>query len=124
MRRSRLTPVVFAALVGVALLACWRWKVASRELFHQQVVRTKGTMEQLAVEVLALKSRNGAVPTSEEELVKVLGRSLPNTAWDTEISYAYTNGQFFIRALSPYPELLIFEFNSMKADTGVSVYPF
>ena len=81
-------------------------------------------MKQLAMNVLTLKARNGTVPTNEEELVTLLGKPLPHTSWNTQVSYAFTNGGFFIRAHSPPPQFLILEFDSRRADAGVVAYPF
>ena len=111
-----------AALLVVVSAASWRWSIVRRGRLAEQIDKTEETMNGLAREVLSLRMRNGGFPTNEQQLISLLGKSLPRTAWDTEISYSTTNGFFFILAHSPYPQLLILEFDSRRSD--IASYPF
>jgi len=79
-----------------------------------------------AAQTLENRLRTGLpLPTNTNELASVLGGSIPRDAWGQSLTYQYfapTN--FILSAMSPYPELLMIDYDSRAASDGVQAVPF
>ena len=125
MKPSSVIKVVLSASLLVVVTALW-WKTraSSEDILKERISRTKVAVQEFASQVEVLRSKTGVLPTNEAQLAELLGKPLPRSAWDGQLKYSATNGWFRVETVSPFPQWMIFEYDSRNPTAGVAVYPF
>jgi hypothetical protein len=78
----------------------------------------------LAAKVERFASTN-ILPATETELCNVLGEPLPMDGWGKPVHYArIETNRFTVTAFSPWPEVLVFQYDSTRGPGNLKKYPF
>ena len=112
--------VIAFLLLGTFLLFLYE-----RMLYPHDCKMTMRTIGRLAAEISGLRLKTGKLPADTEALVRELKHELPHDSWGAEIEYiASPPNSFRLSAMSPYPDLDIFEYDSNQWRKGVTIYSF
>jgi len=121
---TRVAPIGILICVSVIVgLAIW-----CAFLPHLRVIQTERTILQVADACHEFAMRNGRIPQDSRELCAFLGRqALPKSGWGQEIEYRpdpEAKDHFWINAVSPPPQLTIYEYDSNDRERKVDSFPF
>jgi hypothetical protein len=86
---------------------------------------TNKAMIDWAAQVYDYRKKVGVLPQGEVDLVGVLKELPPKDGWGSPITYQLVStNRFRLSAISPYPHLDMFEYDSSKSPSDVEVVSF
>lgn len=121
------TLLVGACSIALAFLVASPCGCSSKLAEAKRNAETKQMVAALASEIEGLRKKNGRLPKDEAELVTWLGKPMPMSAWKRPLEYKRVSENpehFRITTVSEYPYWLVFQYNSAKAEEGVTTSTF
>ena len=115
-----------AIVVGVIVIALMAREAHNYAMFvrEQRHDATEQTIWKLVAEIKQIAMTN-ALPANEEELQIALKKSLPLDGWGKPVHYHwFGTNRFTVTAFSPWPEVLVFQYDSVYSPAAIEKYLF
>jgi len=92
----------------------------------RKIAETKRTILALAAEIDRVHAKAGEMPADEEELVRLLRKPMPTTAWGDPIKYRRhsEDGDYELTTVTEGFAFMIYLYYSFEPNMGVQRFPF
>src|SRR5437762_708501 len=117
-----------ASLVGIAVIIIAVFVHLAKEHFVELRKRRHEVTEQAIWNLVGKIQRIAAtntLPQSDDELHRILPDGIPRDGWGASMHYCrFDSNRFSVSAMSPWPEVLVFEFDSVYSSNQIKKYLF
>jgi hypothetical protein len=125
--RLRKNIAIVACVLFVVSLACYSLThlAFSRRSRPEDVAKSQKIVL-IAVQTLKDRLQAGLpLPANTNELALALGGNIPRDAWGQPLRYQrFGLSNFVLSTMSPFPELLIINYDSRLTNSQLATYPF
>lgn len=117
--------IAILAFLPVFIVAfCFWLDKYEHSIYNHQIIKTKRTIDDLAQHINEIRLKTGRFPANESDLIKLIGKPLPLSAWNTPIEYSSTNDSYRVETVAPYPSGILIQYDSLHQSNGAVAYPF
>ena|SRR5258708_3228280 len=95
----------------------------TNEVHQARIVHTKQLVATVAQRLEQRRLQGLPLPANGTELADALGGTVPTSPWGRPLSYQRLGNDFTVFAMTPWPEVLVIQYDSRDAD-GVRTFPF